>query len=171
MGWERRGGDASGVGNEFNGVALNGVLSNLLLREESNMALPDFGVALKRSGHSGRINRPFSFKGVGRVDEDLYTLDARADVDGVDHVANIDLDGATWAALLSKLPAEQVRIVAQAGDAPIGDFVELPFVAAAFFCCELGEPQDGADEIFIPLQALAVGRVTRIEVPEDSSLT
>lgn len=128
------------------------------------MRLPDFGLALRRSGHQGTIERPFSFKGVGRVDASLYTIEARGEIDGVDHICNIDLDARTWKKLLAALPADQRAVVREAGAAPVGDFVELPFVAAGYFTCEFGEEQEGDGETFLPLVATAVGPVTRIEI-------
>src|SRR3954469_2451691 len=107
------------------------------------MGLPDFGTALKKIGHTGRIERPFSFKGIGRVDEDLYTLEARAEIDDIDYFVSIDLDASVWKQLLAALPADQRRVVKASGSRQVGEFVELPFVAAGYFTCELGEEQQG----------------------------
>ena len=131
------------------------------------MGLPDFGMALRQSGHTGKIERPFGFKGVGRVDQTLYTIEALGEIHGVGHIINIDLDEARWNMLLAVLLPAQRSVVKNSGEGVVEDFVALPFVAAAYFTYEFGEEQEGDGETFLPLRALAMKPVTRVELAED----
>jgi hypothetical protein len=96
---------------------------------------------------------------IGRMPEGGYVSTSCITGDGKRYAVSFDFDDPMFRRLYYLLPAVDQALVTKAFAAPVDDFVFLQFASPVLVDMEtrLGEPTEGAFEVFVPFVVTRVG--------------